>query len=232
MNDDPGRRGRVWALAAPTPLAIVLAVVLGLVGVLVGAEYQRTRTPVFQSSAVVLFDSPAAIDANGAAIVAISQARGKYSGLLATDAIAAPVAASLGLGTGAVEGAVHGVLNPFDLDLVVVAGARTADLAQHIAEATAEQLVTYVDNEQAAIPSSVPASLRLRARVVRPARFAGRISPTHKSELVTGAVAGVLVAILVYVAIQTGADEVKRRRAARPEDPGEPAGHEAALSRP
>jgi hypothetical protein len=73
-------------------------------------------------------------------------------------------------------------------------------------------MVTYVTNEQAAFAPS----LRLTATITTNPRLGGRISPTHKKEITTGAAVAIGTFLVVYIAGQILADQqrVRRRRVA------------------
>src|SRR3954463_16124273 len=132
----------VW-FAAP----VVCAVAVASISYLAYEHYH----PVYQSTAAVSFDQPKALaTATDAGIIQkLSQIRLQYGGLIKTDAIAAPVAAKLGLRQGQVQGAVVPVQIPNSLLLGVAAHQASPAQAKAIATAVAEEIVTYVDQVQA-----------------------------------------------------------------------------------
>ncbi|MHB8465894.1 MAG: YveK family protein [Acidimicrobiales bacterium] len=208
LQDDPVARA-LKALAAPTVLPVVLALVLGAVVAFGGAEYERTRTPVYQSSSVLLLDSPLAITANPATIVSISEVRAKYAGLVGTDVISQPAADTLGVPLRVVARSVTAGLVPNSLDIALKARGSSPARAGDLVAAVSQSLIDYVHAEQAALPVASP-QLRLTMRVVGAAYPGYRVSPTHRRELTTGAVLG-LIAMAGAYALARALAELRRR---------------------
>lgn len=185
-------------LAAPAVLPIVIALVLGALVAFAGAEYERTRTPVYQSSTVLLLDSPLALSANPGAVISVSEIRAKYAGLIGTDVIAQPAADHLKLPLSTVARSVTAGLTPANLNLVLTArGSSPAD-AQRLAAAVATSLIDYVHAEQANLTLVSP-QLRLTMKVVGNAYLGTRVSPNHRRELTTGGLFGLVALALAYV---------------------------------
>ncbi len=184
-------------LAGPAALPIVIAVVVAALVAFTGAEYERTRPPVYQSNTTLLLDSPLAITSNPGSVIAIAQVRIKYVGLVGTDVISQPAADKLGLPLALVAGSVTAGLGPADLNIVLRARGSSPELARQLAAAVGQSLIDYVRNEQANIPLTDP-QLRLTLKVVGKAYPGYRVSPNHRRELTTGAVAGVVGLALAY----------------------------------
>ncbi len=207
----------VWAsLSAPAALAVLIALLTGAVVAFAGAEYERSRTPVYQSAAVLLLDNPAAIDADPGWLVGVSQARAKYAGLADTEVIAGPAARTLGKTESYVAGRVRATLDISSLNIDVIAAGNTPAQSQAVANAVAAQLVTYVTDEQAHLPNTVNFRFRMRMQLVSAAQPGARISPRHSKEETTGVVYGVLALIVSYVVAQLTIDARSRQRARRP----------------
>jgi hypothetical protein len=213
----PPRMGRTpeefWkSIAIPSIWALLIAVVAAGITGFIGANYERTRPPVYSSEAVMLFDNASTIAVDPGAVISISQERGKYAGLVGTDLISVPAAAIANVSVGAIEGSVHAIATPTTLNIFIVSVAPSARLAQTLALAVAQAMVTYVTNEQAAFAPS----LRLTATITTNPRLGGRISPTHKKEITTGAAVAIGTFLVVYIAGQILADQqrVRRRRVA------------------
>jgi hypothetical protein len=198
------------ALALPSLLAVGAALLVGVIVFFIAADYERTRTPVYQSQAVLLLDSPAAIATDPTAVNTIFELRAKYVGLINSDLIAKPAAATLGLPESVVAGSAFGIVTQTSLDIVVRAVSSSAPTAQRIADAVAQQLVSYVQTEQSALPAPIP---KLKMQVIAAASEGDRISPNHRKEITTGAVYGIVAAAATYVIIQVGEDTRRRRRA-------------------
>jgi capsular polysaccharide biosynthesis protein len=205
---------RMWStLKELSVRAVVIALVAGLVGAFIGANYERTRPSVFESRSILLLDNAAAITSEPGAVLAVSEDRVKYTGLVATDVIAVPVSESLGVSRGQAS-AVQAVADPTSLDIAIVARGSSPEKAQALSNAAGKQLVKYVTDEQAAL-TNVSASLRLKMSVLSPAGAGVRVSPTHRKELTTGVIVGVILALATYVVVQLAVDADRRRKAPR-----------------
>ena len=206
----------VWsALTMPSVWAVLIAVLLGGLAAFGGAEYERTRVPIYQSQAVLLLDNPVGITADPAFFLGVSQARAKYAGLANTDLIAGPAAARLGVSESGLAASVRAVFDAQSLDIFVVARALDPAKAPVFANAIANQLIYYVTVEQATLPPSVSPSLRLKMTIVSSAGTGILVSPTHRKEETTGIVAGTIVFVSTYVIAQLMIDARRRRRVRR-----------------
>lgn len=158
----------------PRALAIPVALVLAAVGaaaVLAGA-------PMYQSSATLIIDQPRAIAASGdgSVIDKLSRLRYKYSGLVDTERITVPVAQQTGVPERTVAKALYATVDPLSLLLVIGARGTNATQVRRLASAAANELVSYVQQEQAA--AQIPATNRFTFAVVVPVQDVTKISPT------------------------------------------------------
>jgi hypothetical protein len=197
---------------APALLAVVMALVIGAVAAFVGAEYERTRTPIYQSSAVLLLDNPVGITADPTFLVGVSQARAKYVGLVDTDVIAGPASQALGLPTTFVARRVRATFAGISLNIVITAKSTSPDQAQSLAGGVAKQLLAYVSKEQAGLPNIVKPELRLRMQIVSDAPLGSRLSPNHVKEERTGVIVGLVALIASYVVAQLVVDSRRRTK--------------------
>jgi capsular polysaccharide biosynthesis protein len=198
VRDDGGRRRRSIILA------VVGALLVGaLAAVIVGINAARA-VPTYQSTAVLSIDEPGAIAlSNDDGVIAkLSRLRTKYAGLMRTQVFAQPVADQLGLPVGSVTGAVSVAADPASLLLIV--GARSSDgtRAHDIAEAVAEHLVDYVQDEQTA--NEIPEPRRVSFAVVTPASNPVKTSPTDRRVTLESAGAFVLAAGLTIGIVYVG----------------------------
>jgi hypothetical protein len=200
------------ALALPSLIAVVAALIVAIVVFFIAADYERTRTPIYQSQAVLLLDSPAAIATDPTAVNTIFELRAKYVGLVGSDLISTPAAAAIGAPPSVVAGSVFGFVVPTDLDIVLRSHSTSALFAQKVVQAVAQQLVLYVQHEQGALPASIPSDERLSLQIIIAAGEGDRISPNHRKEITTGAVYGIVAAAATYVVLQVTEDTRKRRR--------------------
>jgi hypothetical protein len=184
-------------LATPAILPLVIAVIIAGLLAFTAAEYERTRTPVYQATTALLLDSPLAITSNPGSVVAVSEVRIKYAGLVGTDVISQPAADRLGLPLAVVARSVVATLQQADLNIVLRARGTSPDGARQLAMAVGQSLIDYVKNEQANITLADP-QLRLSLKVVGKAYPGYRVSPNHRRELTSAAVVGLIALALSY----------------------------------
>jgi capsular polysaccharide biosynthesis protein len=201
----PGRRRRRIAGGL---LLVILAVSLGAVAGAFVAYYQYTRPALYRSTAVLLIDEERAIAAspNEGVLAKLSRLRAKYAGIVGTTVFATAVAERTGLPPSAVNGSLIAGVDPTSLLLRISAGSRSRDRAHLLAQSAAEELVSYVDNEQSS--ADIPPELRVSFTIVSPAAGAVQVAPNHRrAELV-----GVFVFAVITVAGLLGADFLRRYR--------------------
>ncbi len=188
---------------------LLVAVAIGLVAGAVGYANVMRATPQYQSSAVMLMDQPLALSSGDAGVVVkLNALRGKYVALILTAEIMAPAAKRANLPIGVVRAAQRPVVPAQTLTLLPTARAKSPELAQKIAQATADTVEDYVADEQAATGLS-PAQ-RISVRVVQNAGLGAKVTPNpsrgRQVALVTAA-AGMLLA---YVGLQLSAGRRNR----------------------
>jgi hypothetical protein len=110
------------------------------------------------------------------------------------------VAQRLGVDEGTIAGSTAAIPAPDSLILYAEATTSDPSLAQRMAEGVAEQLVTYVDNENSQF--QLAPNLQYTFSVVNPASGARQIAPSHsRAETVAAALAAVAL-IAAYVTLQ------------------------------
>ena len=189
------------ALVVVSVANVLVALAVGLVTGAVGYANVMRATPQYQSSAVMLMDQPLALSSGDAGVVVkLNQLRGKYVALILTAEIMGPAAKRAELPVGVVRGAQRPVIPAQTLTLLPTARAKSPELAQKIAQATADTVEEYVADEQAA--TGLGPAQRISLRVVQKAGLGAKVTPSpsrgRQVALVTAA-AGVLLA---YVALQ------------------------------
>lgn len=183
-----------------------VAVVAGLVVGLIAAALVLTRPVVYQSQALLSIDQSRAIATSGddGIVQKLFRLRYKYTGLVQTDVFRDPVVAATGLPRNKVAGSLYATADVNSLLVAVGARSGSKGDVQRIAQAGAEELVSYVRSEQSA--SDIPPEARITFSIVTPASRAAKISPTrHRAGLVGGG------AFLVAAALAGGAAYLWRR---------------------
>jgi hypothetical protein len=182
----------------------VAALVLGVVAAVAAGVVVGLRTDKYESVAALAIDQPRAIAASADAGVVskLSSLRLKYTGLVATQEFADRLDGQAGLPAGAIKSALFGRASGGSLILEI--GARTTSLATShtLAQAAADELVRYVQDEQQS--AGIPALQQFTMRVVTPASAGRRVVPTLKQEVGAAGLAGLVVfaAVLAVAAIR------------------------------
>lgn len=183
--------------------AVVVGVILGLVLAGIGdAAVLSGQKTVYTSTAVMLIDDPYALATSGQPneFANLDALRYKYAALVGTDSIAGPVAAELGLPVGDVVGAVSTKVPAYSLIMYVTATWSSPGEAQRLAQATAQQVSTFITHEDDAY--NIPASARFTFDVVDPAPPATAQTPS-KSKAVSLAIGlGLLGFALGFLVMQ------------------------------
>jgi capsular polysaccharide biosynthesis protein len=168
--------------------AVIVGLILGLLlaGIADIAVLSGQKT-VYTSTAVMLIDDPYALATSGQPdeFANLDALRYKYAALVGTNSIAGPVAAELGIPVGDVIGAVSTKVPAYSLIMDVTATWSSPAEAQRLAQATAEQISTFITHEDDAY--SIPASARFTFHVVDPAPPATAQTPS-KSKAVSLAI--------------------------------------------
>lgn len=167
-------------------ILIVVSLVAGIVVGFIAAVATKHGTKTFQSQAVLEIDQPTAmaLAPDDGVIAKLSRLRYKYAGLINTETFAAPVADKVGLPVGAVLGAIYPIVDPTTLIMAVGARTHNRSLSQELANAGAQELVSYTDQEQASL--KVPASAKVSFAIVTPAPVAIKTAPTNQRVTLIG----------------------------------------------
>ena len=182
-----------------TVASLVVAIVVAVLGAGVAAGVVLARGPVYESHALLIIDQPRvlAVSSDAGVIVKLNSLRLKYAALTDTSVISAPVAERLALPEGLVRERSRAEATFDALVMRTVGRAGTREEAQAIAQAVAEVLVGFVDQEQAALPID-PAD-RVQLRIVEGAFPGARVEPEGARALFVALATGVLVLAVVFV---------------------------------
>lgn len=195
-----------WAWNALVVLSVanlLVAVAVGLMAAAVGYFNVMRQTPQYQSSAVMLMDQPLALATGDAGVVVkLNALRGKYVALILTAEVMGPAARRAGLPAGAVRAAQRPVIPAQTLTLLPTARSSSPELAQRIAQATAETLEDYVAEEQAA--TGLNPAQRLSLRIVQNAGAGNKVTPNPSRGRQVAVVSGAAGMLLAYVGLQLG----------------------------
>jgi capsular polysaccharide biosynthesis protein len=181
---------------------LLLAMVMAVLFAAVGAGYVLQQDPRYVSRATLVIDDPASIAAAGdnGELLKLNALRLKYAALATTQALTAPVARRLGTSPGAVRKASTVSVTPESLVMVSVGTAGTAQKAQSVAQAMADELGNYVKQEHER--NKVPPARRFTISVVDPAFPGAKVSPTVGRALAVAAVVGAVGLAAAYVVVQ------------------------------
>ena len=191
-----------WAQAltfSPVNLAVALVVAFLVAGV--GAVALLGQEVKYGSTATVAVDQPLVIATGGDRVIdKLARLRAKYAPLMRTDTMTVPLAEELGVTPARVRDALRTTAPPDSL--LIQVRAVTADRAdsQRFAQAAAEFLADYVEQEQEA--DDIPAEARFEMVVVDAARRATRTSPDQRRGIAVAAVAGLIGGAVAYVILQ------------------------------
>ncbi|HEY1636107.1 MAG TPA: hypothetical protein VGL48_15085 [Acidimicrobiales bacterium] len=213
-EDEPGQdwSRALWEALKHRPgRNLVLSLAIALLAAALGATLILKEPAKWSSSATLLIDDPQQLATAGddGIINKLNQLRLKYAGLVSTTAIAGPVAQQLGVDEGMVAGSTSAVPAQDSLILYTEATASDPSMAQRMAQAVADELVSYVSDENSRF--QLPANLQYTFSVVSPATGANQIAPSHtRAETVAAALAAVAL-IGAYVVLQLVAPRRPRR---------------------
>jgi hypothetical protein len=202
MTADPPSRRQQWeTIATPSLANLLLACLAALLFAAVAFASVMRQDPIYRSSAVMLMDQPLQIArGNEGAVVKLNILRGKYTAILTTDAVMVPAAAKAGVSVGVVRGAQRPTFASEALTIFPVAESDDPDLAQRLAQASAEALSEYVTAEQAATGLEPPD--RISLRIIQDARPGVQASPDRAKARQVAIVAGGGGLLLAYVVLQ------------------------------
>ena len=179
---------------------VAAAIALALAGITIGVLLARPAR--YRSTALLVIDSPAQIaaSADNGTIVKLTSLRYKYSAIARTSSMAEPVAERTGIPLGEVLRSTQ--VTPYPDSLIVGVASTTADAArsQRIAQALADEIQTYVEQEHARF--NIPENQRFAFSLVEPAHPGVKVEPDRQRAMYAGLVVGAVVLALGYVAVQ------------------------------
>jgi capsular polysaccharide biosynthesis protein len=220
-NGDGGAEDGTWQselwrrLARRPGRALLAGLAAGvLVAMAVGVSVSQGGSATYTSQTVMLLDDPLGIATSGDAgvLVKMDDLRYKYASLASTDAIAAPVAATLHVPASVVLGATSVQVPANSLLLDVDGTWSTPGFARALSTAMAQGIIEYIQNENSAY--DVPSADRFVASIVSPAGAASPSQPSHTRAVAVGVLVLVLVGTVVFTAFQLLTSEPVRRRRA------------------
>jgi capsular polysaccharide biosynthesis protein len=194
---------REWSYARFLSLRnLLLALLLGVIAGVGGGLVAMKQAAVYTSEAHLLIDQPRALAVapDNGPILKLDLLKIKYANLANTPAIAGPAAAQLGLPESEVADAVTATPTPQSFLVTIGARASTRTNATRIANAVAQSIVTYADQEQANI--GVVAPNRFVFNVVQHATKTSKAQPTVSHAAKAAAVLGLVVFVGAYVILQ------------------------------
>jgi hypothetical protein len=165
----------------------------------------------YQSSAVMLIDQPLLLTrGDSGVVVKLNLLRAKYVALITTSEIMIPASREAGLTPGEMRAAQRPLYPQNSLTLLPIARTGNPQRAQKIAQATADALTQYVQDEQAA--TGLDPAERLTLRIVQNAGPGNKVSPEPQRARQVAAVSAAGGMLLAYVGLQLRS----ARRSAQP----------------
>jgi len=191
----------------PGLLSLVVAFVVALGAAAAGFALVSQRTPSYYAAAATLLDQPSAIAASqdSGVVDKLGRLRFKYAGIVRSDTVVDAAATDLNLPPATVAGRIVTLADQDSLLLFIGATAGSGAEAQRTANELAQQLTSYVDQEQS--DARIAARDRVSLRTVAPARSAQKVSPTNRQRDTAALGAGVAA-----FAVALGVADVLRRR--------------------
>lgn len=158
--------------------AVLVGLFLGFALALIGGFSVLSGKTTYSSTAVMLINDPYKLATSGqpSEFSSLDVLRYKYSALVKTNAIAGPVANQLGLPVGQVMGALSTDVPANSLLMDVTATWPTPGAAQKLAQATAGQITSYINQEDATY--HIPAADRFSFQVIDAASPAAAQGPS------------------------------------------------------
>ena len=180
---------------------LLVAVAIGLFCAGLGYANVMRQPAEYQSTAIMLLDQPLQLTlGDSGTVVKLNLLRAKYAALINTSEILLPASQEAGLKPGEMKAAERPLYPPNSLTLLPIARASTPARAQKIAQATADTLSKYVQDEQAA--TGLEPAKRLTLRIVQNAGPGNKVSPVPQRARQVAAVAAAAGMLLAYVGLQ------------------------------
>jgi hypothetical protein len=180
---------------------LLVAIAIGLLCAGLGYADVMRQPAQYQSTAVMLMDQPLALTkGDSGVVVKLNLLRAKYAALVLTNEIMGPAAREADLPPAQMRAAQRPLYPQNSQTLLTIARAGTPQLAQKIAQATADTLSQYVQDEQAA--TGLPPAERLSLRIVQNAGPGNQVSPVPSRARQVAAVSAAAGMLLAYVGLQ------------------------------
>lgn len=194
------------------PRRLLVSALVGVIVAAMAAAVALGQDEVYQSRAIVVIDQPVALAAgtDGGLLDKLSRLRIKYADLVPTAEISGPAAEQLGLPLGRVAGSVSASVPQLSLTIVITARSGQGAQAVEIANAVAESLSEYAEEELA--DARVPEESRYEFRVVVPASNSRKTEPTTDDALKAAVSFGLLTLGAAYVLFELVDATAGRRR--------------------
>ena len=193
----------LWdAISLPSTRNAAIAMALAAGFAAVAATIVLLGPPTYQSQATLAIDQPRAVqDSPDTGIIdKLDRLRLKYAGLADTALVLDPIARELGERVGELRDETVVVVGPQSLLMFPTATADKERDAERRAQALADAIATYADDEQAR--NGIPAAERYRFSVIEAASDANKVSPTNRSAVAAAALAAILAVGVAYVVLQ------------------------------
>ena len=180
---------------------LLVAFAIGLICAGLGYANVMRQPDRYQSTAIMLMDQPLELArGDSGVVVKLNLLRGKYAALVTTSEIMVPAAREAGIGVGEMRSAQRPLYPANSLTMLPIARSDSPQRAQKIAQATAETLSQYVQDEQAA--TGLDPAQRLSLRIVQNAGPGSKVSPVPRRARQVAAVAAAAGVLLAYVGLQ------------------------------
>ena len=180
---------------------LLVAIAIGLFCAGLGYADVMRQPSQYQSSAVMLIDQPLLLTkGDSGVVVKLNLLRAKYVALIGTSEIMVPAAKAAGMPPGEMRAAQRPLYPPNSMTVLPIARAGNPQQAQKIAQATADALSKYVQDEQAA--TGLDPAERLTLRIVQNAGVGNKVSPVPQRARQVAAVSAAAGMLLAYVGLQ------------------------------
>lgn len=191
--------------------AVVAGIVVGLMfGLLAGELLVRGPTK-WTSETVTVFDDPLGIALAGdpSELAKLGALRYKYASLVATEALAGPVAATLHVPVSAVLASASVVVPVNSVLLDVVGTWDSPGFARDVSNAMAKEIISYVHAED--VTYNIPASDRFSVTIVSPTSQPVASGPSKTRAIGVGVIVFIGAFLLGFCAHQLVVAPTRRR---------------------
>lgn len=210
--------GRTWQrelagmLQHRWPRAVMCGLIVGIMLGLMAGALKKQGATVYTATTTMALDDPLGLALAGdeGELIKLSDLRYKYSSLATTDAVAGPVATDLHVPVGLVLEATS-VQVPANLLLMYVSGTwSTPGFAMELSTATAQELVHYVQQENATY--AIPKSDQFEAVILSSATSATASSPSTSKAVTEGVLVLFGGGVVGFVVFQLAGGLYRSRR--------------------